>query len=322
MVSDGQQPTIRAVREALGSGSPNTVHAHLTAWRAARPQAQAQVPELPGELVLALAQEIERAAARARSEVEGRLVEAQAEAGELSAAGAALEVELAERVAEVSMLTTERDQALATAVERAEEIKRQAESLVLERQTADTARVELAKIQLRVEQQAEKAAEQASKIQGLEAELGKAQEARQAGAVELRGVQTELAAEKAAKAELAAEKDFFKQGLKDVEAELDQARTQAEEARKAHRDELSQAQVAHRAELAEAQTKAEAERKAHRDELATVRAEGAAEVARIREELAKAQGEAANVREELAEVRKAKPLLAPHKARKDGTLEG
>ena len=104
MVADGQQPTIRAVREALGTGSPNTVHSHLTAWRAARPQAQAQAPELPGELVLAIAQEIERAAARARSEIEGRLVDAQTEAGELATAGAALEVELAERLAEVATL--------------------------------------------------------------------------------------------------------------------------------------------------------------------------------------------------------------------------
>jgi colicin import membrane protein len=76
------------------------------------------------------------------------------------------------------------------------------------------------------------------------------------------------------------------------------------EARKAHRDELSQAQA-----------RAEAERKAHKEELAQVRAEGAVEAARVREELAK-------VREELAEVRKAKLLLAPHKTRKDGTLEG
>ncbi|SFM24194.1 replication region DNA-binding N-term, partial [Desulfomicrobium norvegicum] len=133
MVADGHQPTIRAVRDALGTGSPNTVHAHLQAWRAARPQAQAQAPELPSELVLALAQEIERAAARARSEVEGRLVDAQAEAGDLATAGAALEAELAEAMIRVEALTTERDQAQATALERAAEIQRLVEAVDRER---------------------------------------------------------------------------------------------------------------------------------------------------------------------------------------------
>ena len=37
LAGEGQQPTIRAVREKLGdTGSPNTIHKHLTAWREAR----------------------------------------------------------------------------------------------------------------------------------------------------------------------------------------------------------------------------------------------------------------------------------------------
>ncbi|WP_221931826.1 DNA-binding protein [Klebsiella pneumoniae] len=36
LAGEGQQPTIRAVREKLGdTGSPNTIHKHLTAWREA-----------------------------------------------------------------------------------------------------------------------------------------------------------------------------------------------------------------------------------------------------------------------------------------------
>ncbi|HMW86471.1 MAG TPA: DNA-binding protein, partial [Nitrospira sp.] len=50
LVGEGQQPTIRAVRERLGTGSPNTVHKHLTAWREARPVAAASAPELPQAL--------------------------------------------------------------------------------------------------------------------------------------------------------------------------------------------------------------------------------------------------------------------------------
>ncbi len=56
MIADGQRPTMRGVRDALGSGSLSTVHKFLNAWLDARPQAQAAAPELPGELVLSIAQ--------------------------------------------------------------------------------------------------------------------------------------------------------------------------------------------------------------------------------------------------------------------------
>ena len=110
LAGEGQQPTIRAVRERLGdTGSPNTIHKHLAAWREARPVAAAAAPELPQALTAAIAAEIERAAAQARAEIEGRLVQAQGEAAELAAAGEVIEAErdaLAEQVAE---LTRERD---------------------------------------------------------------------------------------------------------------------------------------------------------------------------------------------------------------------
>ena len=45
LAGEGQQPTIRAVRERLGdTGSPNTIHKHLAAWREARPVAAAAAP--------------------------------------------------------------------------------------------------------------------------------------------------------------------------------------------------------------------------------------------------------------------------------------
>jgi SOS-response transcriptional repressor LexA len=39
----GQQPTIRAIREALGTGSLNTVHKHLAAWREARAETEVRL---------------------------------------------------------------------------------------------------------------------------------------------------------------------------------------------------------------------------------------------------------------------------------------
>ena len=95
LVGEGQQPTIRAIRERLGTGSPNTVHKHLTAWREARPVAAAAAPELPQALTAAIAAEIERAAAQARAEIEGRLVQAQGEAAALFAVSEFRKVQMA-----------------------------------------------------------------------------------------------------------------------------------------------------------------------------------------------------------------------------------
>ncbi|WP_171260960.1 DNA-binding protein, partial [Acinetobacter indicus] len=79
LAGEGQQPPSRAVRDRLGdTGSPNTIHKHLAAWREARPVAAAAAPELPQALTAAIAAEIERAASQARGEIEGRLVQAQA----------------------------------------------------------------------------------------------------------------------------------------------------------------------------------------------------------------------------------------------------
>jgi len=123
LAGEGQQPTIRAVREKLGdTGSPNTIHKHLTAWREARPVAAAAAPELPQALTAAIAAEIERAASRARGEIEGRLVQAQAEAAELAAAGEVLEGERDELAEQVAVLTTERDTLAGKAAQQAADL--------------------------------------------------------------------------------------------------------------------------------------------------------------------------------------------------------
>jgi chromosome segregation ATPase len=123
LVGDSQLPTLRAIRERLGSGSPNTVHKHLTAWRAARPPTAASL-SLSASLTAALVAEIERAVAQARAETEQQLAQAQAEVAELASAGEALEVEGAALVAQVVDLTSERDRRLGQTAEQATEIER------------------------------------------------------------------------------------------------------------------------------------------------------------------------------------------------------
>lgn len=108
LVGEGQQPSIRAVRERLGTGSMNTIQKHLSAWRASRPSV-APVHELPPALSAAIAAEIERAAARVRADYEARLEAAQGEAAELATAGEMIEGERDAMVEQVARLTRERD---------------------------------------------------------------------------------------------------------------------------------------------------------------------------------------------------------------------
>ena len=166
LAGEGQQPTIRAVREKLGdTGSPNTIHKHLTAWREARPVAAAAAPELPQALTAAIAAEIERAASRARGEIEGRLVQAQAEAAELAAAGEVLEGERDELAEQVAVLTTERDTLAGKAAQQAADLAEAQQRIEREQQAAESARLEVATARHKIEAQAERVSEQAAELE-------------------------------------------------------------------------------------------------------------------------------------------------------------
>ncbi len=167
ITGEGNQPTINAVRDRIGTGSPNTIHRHLTVWRAARPRATVTAPELPATLTAAIAAEIEKAAYSARAEVETKLVQSQAEAVELANAGETLESERDELIEQVTDLTTERDKLAGKAAQQELDIKVQAERIEREQQAAEAARVELAKAQLKIESSLEKLKEQTSEIERL-----------------------------------------------------------------------------------------------------------------------------------------------------------
>jgi chromosome segregation ATPase len=106
---EGQQPTIRAVRERLGdTGSPNTIQRHLAAWRKARP-ASASAQELPQALAAAIAAELAGAAGAARAAAQAEIDQAQAEAADLAVAGEALETARDELAVQAQALRGERD---------------------------------------------------------------------------------------------------------------------------------------------------------------------------------------------------------------------
>ena len=246
---EGMNPTIKAVRERLGTGSPNTIHEHLKKWREARPVAAVAAPELPASLASALAEEIARAAAFARAEVQESLVQAQAELDELAASGQQLEAERDALADQVAALTSDRDTQAGRVAQLDTALTAAQESIEREQKAAEQARIELATANVRAEQQGKTEAAQLAELQKLRSEqeaMGKrAIAAEQEAAVlkarlqateqaEIRGSKTvedlRAAADKAAAAAAAQLKEqaaLADARLHQVQAERDQANKNA-----------------------------------------------------------------------------------------------
>ena len=199
LIGEGKQATIRAVRERLGDrGSPNTIQKHLSAWRDARPMAAAAALELPQTLAAAIAAEIGRAAAQARAEIEGRLVEVQTEAADLAMTGESLEDERDSLIAQMAVLTTERDTLAGKAAQQAADLVELTGRVEREQQAAEAARVELATARLRAEGLTERHAAQGKEVEQLRAAV----EDERKGRIAAEQAAAVLAARLAASAEL------------------------------------------------------------------------------------------------------------------------
>jgi len=229
LLGAGRQPTIQAVREALGTGSPNTIHRHLSDWRASRPRAATSAVEVPSELSAAFLSALDRTAAAARAEKENQIVTLQAEAAELATVGEALEAERDALAEQVVALTTDRDRWEATAAERQAEIERQVAELLRERTAAEQARIETAQSRNKLELQAERLAEQVAEIGMLRTSMDCGQQARQQA--------EQIAAVAAARLEAAAAR---------LEAEIEQRKALADQlAEAAKRATITADQLSH-----------------------------------------------------------------------------
>lgn len=256
LAGEGRAPTIGAVREALGTGSPNTIHAHLKTWREARPVARAEVVELPADLRNAIANEMQKVASAARAEVQELLVQAQAEAAELAKAGDALEAERDELAEQVQSLTTERDQLAGKTEEQAAALLQAAERIEREQQAAEAARIELAKAQLKIEQGAVTEARAAAEIAELKASLKAAEkeavEAAKAGAVSVAKLDSANAALKDMQARAERAEAATEAITKQAQAQATEARAALEKVKK----ELDALRSTHAAELKKANDQA------------------------------------------------------------------
>ena len=251
IAAEGQSPTIRAVRERLGTGSPNTIQRHLSQWRESRPQVTQAAYELPAELVNAFGKELRRGAEAATADLRAELAEAHTEAKDLAETGEALENQIDELTGQAEALTHERDTAAADAAARVDQINGLADQLKQAQGAAEAARTEVATARVKIETQADQLAEIKSQwgeqVASLKAEIGRyherlevvrdtAQQAQQAAAVA--ESRTQAQADKAD--DLKSQVADLKTELSGLKGELSESRKEAKAVHQATTDEAEE----------------------------------------------------------------------------------
>ena len=299
LIAEGRVPSIRAVRERLsGTGSPNTIHRHLSEWRAQRPVGEEGAVTLAPAIAREIQQAIARAAHEARAECEAQLSEARAELAELATLGEALEAERDQLRAGLAVVTRERDQLSDKAGERAAALARIEDEASRARATAEKARVGMAEARFEL------------------AALRQQGEAQQAQCARLRELLREERRLRAEAERTCAGHEARTAALQERVSEL-QAREHAAQ-RDAHdaRVRLDKLSEAERAEAGELLRLAE--------ELKSVRAEAArvdADNARLREARTALRAEVEAHARELSRARESEQRGALERARLVGQLE-
>jgi chromosome segregation ATPase len=242
IIAAGADPTIQRIRDNLGSGSPNTIHKHLSSWRDARPPSQRTAPELPADLQSAILREIARQAAGDRAALEKDLAATQKEAAVLARTGEELEELNTELVAQNEALAAEKERLAALAEERKKEVEELKKELTRERQAAEHARIQVAQAFNKAEVLNEQLAQSATRLAQAEAEIKTAQTGQIAADKTLAVVETKLVAEQAVSAGLrdqlttaGGEIDSLKSHIlelrREAKQEISEARTEAIQAR-------------------------------------------------------------------------------------------
>lgn len=151
MKARGEKPTSRNVREALGSGSMGTVLKHLQQWQSGQMRAEDTPVALPAALQRALVDFIGQEVASAKTILQSDLVDAQQANADM----------IAESERQSSTIEIQAEALESAQVEKAglagrlaqveSDLAKTLDDVAAERQAAETARVELAKAELRLE---------------------------------------------------------------------------------------------------------------------------------------------------------------------------
>ncbi|WP_175992734.1 DNA-binding protein [Burkholderia vietnamiensis] len=280
MKAEGVKPTLRGVRERLGTGSLGTVAKLLQRWKAGQERQPNAALAVPPALQRAIVDWMDQELTAARATLEAELADQQQAAADLASENERQGELIAERDADLEALSIDKAAAEGKATQLAVDLDAAREDAARERQAAEQARTELAKALLRLEAMPRLEADLAA----VRAELDRERQAR-------------VVAEQAA-AVLAAQKDDLTARLADAGSRRERAE-EVLSAQQQRTDKLA-------AELADARASlqaTEARAKASEREAATATAD--AERARAD---AKAAGEqVASLRGQLDAARLAPP---------------
>ncbi len=147
----GSKPTLRAVREQVGGGSMGTINKLLQEWRGAHERRATVDVALPPGLQRALLDFMQGEIAAAKAPLESDIAEHQAAAAGLATENERQAETIRDLSAQIEGLTADRAGIEGKAAQLVSDLAAAWDEVRRERQAAESARVELAKAQLRLE---------------------------------------------------------------------------------------------------------------------------------------------------------------------------
>ena len=149
--AEGIRPTLREVCARLGRGSMSTINGHMQRWREARGRPSLAQPILPPALQRSLMDFIATEVAAARAPLDAELAEQLQIAADLAAESERQANALEESAAEIAALESQRAAAEGRAKQLDLELTAAKADAARERQAAEAARTELARVVVRLE---------------------------------------------------------------------------------------------------------------------------------------------------------------------------
>lgn len=149
--AEGGKPTLRGVRERLGTGSMGTINKHLQQWKTGQGRQAAAELVLPPALQRVLLDFMATELAAARAPLEAELADQQQVAGDLAAENERQVTTIGSQADELEALAADKATAEGKSGQLAVDLAMAKEDAMRERQAGETARTELTKATLRLE---------------------------------------------------------------------------------------------------------------------------------------------------------------------------
>ena len=257
IAAQGDRPSVRAVRDRLGTGSYGTLQKHLLAWRMNRPQAAQRNVEVPLDTLALLSRDTQRHADAQTAELRESLIEAQRETDDTASQCVEREAQVDALTEENDRLTLERSATQSKFEAATSEVTRLTEDLNRERESTREQQQQLATATVKIEVLESQITDLKTDISSVRGELTTAIADRQKAEKETDKALAETALEKHKAAEATDQENksvqLMQSQLDDLKSEVAQARTDAKEARNDAREARGETKTAHQATAGEAE---------------------------------------------------------------------